>query len=262
MWFVVIIAMIEQLKKSQIAKTISVRMMEFKTPKFDEKIFSELCFCLLTANFNAERSIRIQEQIGEKGFLNLSEEKLAHRLKELGHRFPNTRAKYIVGARKHLNQIIKLVGQVPDLEKTNKTLIIKSTKTRESTFVSNKSISMAEEISGKKFASSNTKKIRASVDNLLEVRSWLVKNITGLGLKESSHFLRNIGFEDVAIVDFHIVDLLVREGLIRKIKPGALTKKKYLEIEQLLFDISRKVNLNLAELDLYLWYLETGKVLK
>lgn len=39
-------------------------------------------------------------------------------------------------------------------------------------------------------------------------------------------------------------------------------KKKYLEIEDLLRKITKKLNLNLAELDLYLWYLETGKILK
>lgn len=92
------------------------------------------------------------------------------------------------------------------------------------------------------------------------VRDQLVQNIKGLGMKEASHFLRNIGFQDYAIVDFHIVDILVKNGLINK--PKTLTKNKYLEIEELLREIAVKVNLNLAELDLYLWYLETGKVLK
>src|SRR3989344_3616531 len=38
------------------------------------------------------------------------------------------------------------------------------------------------------------------------LREDLVKKIKGLGMKESSHFLRNIGFDDFAIIDFHIVD--------------------------------------------------------
>ena len=79
-------------------------------------------------------------------------------------------------------------------------------------------------------------------------------------MKESSHFLRNIGFFDVAIIDFHIVDLLVKIGLIQK--PKSLTKAKYLEIEAILKELSEKVSLTLGELDLFLWYLETGKVLK
>jgi len=38
--------------------------------------------------------------------------------------------------------------------------------------------------------------------------------------------------------------------------------EKYLEIENLLREIAKETNLHLGELDLYLWYMETGKVLK
>ena len=92
------------------------------------------------------------------------------------------------------------------------------------------------------------------------LRDWIVKNVKGLGYKEASHFLRNIGFDDFAIIDFHIVDLLADYNLIKK--PKNLNRKKYLEIEKILRKISRKTGLTLAELDLYLWYLETGKILK
>ena len=96
--------------------------------------------------------------------------------------------------------------------------------------------------------------------NTNEIRDWIVKNVKGIGYKESSHFLRNIGFDNYAIIDFHIIDLLINHNLIKK--PKYLTKKKYLEIENLLREIARKTDLTLAELDLYLWYLETGKILK
>lgn len=93
-----------------------------------------------------------------------------------------------------------------------------------------------------------------------ELRDWIVKNIKGVGYKEASHFLRNIGFKNYAIIDFHIVDLLVKYGLVEK--PKTMTKMKYLEIEEILQDIGKRVNLNMAELDLYLWYMETGRILK
>lgn len=92
------------------------------------------------------------------------------------------------------------------------------------------------------------------------LRDWIVKHIKGLGYKEASHFLRNIGYEDYAIIDFHIIDVLVKYKMIEK--PKTLTKKKYLEIECILREMGDRLELNLAELDLYLWYLETGKVLK
>ena len=97
-------------------------------------------------------------------------------------------------------------------------------------------------------------------DGKNQLRDWIVKKIKGIGYKEASHFLRNIGYKNYAIVDFHIVDLLVKHILITK--PKTMTKKIYLEIEELLKDIGARLNLNMAELDLYLWYLETGKILK
>lgn len=167
-------------------------------------LFNELCFCILTANYNAERAIAIQNEVGD-GFAELSEPELASRLKELGYRFPNVRAKYIVCAREHPLEKLKFNDE-------------------------------------------------------RELRDWLVENVKGLGLKEASHFLRNIGFKDVAIIDFHIIDALVEHKIIAK--PKTLTRKKYLMIEEKLREMAGELGITLAELDLYLWYLETGKILK
>jgi N-glycosylase/DNA lyase len=93
-----------------------------------------------------------------------------------------------------------------------------------------------------------------------ELRAWLVQNVQGLGYKEGSHFLRNIGFDDYAIIDSHIIDLLTTYDIITP--PKTLTKNRYLAIETILRDIAKRTKLTLAELDLYLWYMETGMVLK
>lgn len=102
-------------------------------------------------------------------------------------------------------------------------------------------------------------KIKSELNNN-NLREWIIRNIKGIGYKEASHFLRNIGFTNYAIIDFHIIDILVMHGLIDR--PKTLTKRKYLEIENILKNLANKLNLNLAELDLYLWFLETGKILK
>lgn len=106
----------------------------------------------------------------------------------------------------------------------------------------------------------NLKEIMDSYDEEVELREWLVKNVKGLGYKEASHFLRNVGYGNVAIIDFHIVDVLKEHGIVEK--PKTMTKKKYLEIEAELAKIAKKLNIDLASLDLYLWYIETGKILK
>jgi len=102
-------------------------------------------------------------------------------------------------------------------------------------------------------------KLCSSADNN-DLREWIVKNIKGIGYKEGSHFLRNIGYTNYAIIDFHIIDLLVDYKVIER--PKTLSKRKYLEIEDLLKNIGAKLSLNMAQLDLYLWYLETGQILK
>ena len=98
--------------------------------------------------------------------------------------------------------------------------------------------------------------------NSKTIREDLVFGIKGLGMKEASHFLRNIGYKDYAIIDFHIIDFLVKNSLLGEQKSKSLTKNKYLEIESVLRKIAEKTNLSLGELDLYLWFRETGKVLK
>ncbi|MDO8516652.1 MAG: N-glycosylase/DNA lyase [Nanoarchaeota archaeon] len=209
-----ILQKINDLKKTEIAKTIDFRIKEFERvgkERDENKIFSELCFCILTANFNAERGIKIQKEL-EKDFCSLSEKQLSLKLKELGHRFPNARANYISYCQKYNQELIEVLY-----------------------------------------------KRKLSED---EIRQWLVKNIKGLGMKEASHFLRNIGFKHFAIIDFHIIDLLAREKMIQKPKSKSLSKKEYVKIEEVLKEIAKKADLNLAELDLYLWYIETGKVLK
>jgi len=104
------------------------------------------------------------------------------------------------------------------------------------------------------------KNVIASYRNEADLREWIVKNVKGLGYKEASHFLRNIGFENLAIIDFHIIDILERNGMIKR--PKTLTRKQYLEIERVLLALAGRLGISLAELDLYLWYMETGKILK
>jgi len=90
-------------------------------------------------------------------------------------------------------------------------------------------------------------------------REYLIKNVKGLGYKEASHFLRNVGRKDVAIIDRHILRWLYENNLVDDIK---ITASKYKKVEKILKDIAYEQNKSLAELDLYLWYLKTGKILK
>jgi len=198
------------LMEDKVRRVVGARIKEFELLRSSsrEDLFKELCFCILAANFSAERSLRIVDEIGDD-LLKLSEEELAETLRRLGHRFPSSRARYIVQARRSLDELVKILE---------------------------------------------------TIDDEFMVREWLVRNVKGVGYKEASHFLRNIGFKNLSIIDFHIIDLLERYGLIKR--PRSLTRRRYLEIEGLLRRISEKLGISLAELDLYLWYMETGRILK
>jgi len=97
--------------------------------------------------------------------------------------------------------------------------------------------------------------------SVAELREWLVKNVKGLGFKEASHFLRNIGFKKVAILDRHILKNLVRLNILKNI-PRTLTASTYLKIEKQFIDYSKRIKIPVADLDLLFWSNETGKILK
>lgn len=93
-------------------------------------------------------------------------------------------------------------------------------------------------------------------------REWLVKNVKGLGLKEATHFLRNIGRnQGLAILDRHILRNLVKYGAIRSV-PASLTRKRYLQIERKFTEFADRVGIPLDELDLLFWSMETGEIRK
>jgi len=60
-------------------------------------------------------------------------------------------------------------------------------------------------------------------------REMLVKHVKGLGYKEASHFLRNLGFKGLAILDRHILRTLTELGVLNEF-PKILNRRRYLEI--------------------------------
>lgn len=107
-----------------------------------------------------------------------------------------------------------------------------------------------------------TKTLVDKMGDVFEKRIWLVKNIKGIGYKEASHFLRNIGFGDeIAILDRHILKNIMRLEVIDEI-PKTITPKKYLEIEKKIEKYCREIEIPMDHFDLLLWYLEAGEVFK
>jgi N-glycosylase/DNA lyase len=93
-------------------------------------------------------------------------------------------------------------------------------------------------------------------------RDWLVENVMGLGYKEATHFLRNVGLNGgLAILDRHILRNLKRYGAIRSI-PKSLSRKNYFSVERRFIRFSARIGISLDELDLVFWSMETGVIRK
>jgi len=102
-----------------------------------------------------------------------------------------------------------------------------------------------------------------SFDCGYERRDWLVKEkgIKGLGYKEASHFLRNIGLRGYAILDKHVLNCLGELKIIDDPKPPS-TRSKYLMVEEKLRQFAFEIKIDFDEMDLVLWSIKTGEVLK
>jgi N-glycosylase/DNA lyase len=193
---------------------IDNRLNEFSSinKKDEQQWFSELCFCILTANSKAKTALAIQSELGFNGFSKMKKQQLSKTIRKNKHRFHNNKASFIIEARQHF----------PIKEK----------------------IKLLEKQIG-----------------IVETRNWLAENIKGIGYKEASHFLRNIGYDNIAILDRHIINLMLENNIINE-KPKTLNKKNYLEMEQKFLNLSEKINISPAKLDLMMWYLKAGEVLK
>ena len=102
-----------------------------------------------------------------------------------------------------------------------------------------------------------------SFDCSLARRDWLVKEkgIKGLGYKEASHFLRNIGLKGYAILDKHVLKCLAELKIIESPKPPN-TRSRYLTVENKLRDLTNRTKIDFDEMDLVLWSMKTGQILK
>ncbi len=181
---------------------------------YEADLFSELCFCILTANSSASMGIRIQAEVGGEGFMRMSREDLTKAIAKHGHRFPEQRAERIVSLRDRWEEIRRIL----DREKDAPTL----------------------------------RRLLADPSSPYKIK--------GFGYKEASHFLRNIGHRNVAILDRHVYRFMVETGLYPEVK--TMTPKRYLEAERILGEVCRLIGVSQAELDLYIWFAKTGKVLK
>ena len=92
-------------------------------------------------------------------------------------------------------------------------------------------------------------------------RDALAGAVNGFGLKEASHFMRNVGFRGLGIIDRHLLTYLVRTGIYAK-PPQITTPRRYHAVERRFSRFADRGGYDMDELDLFFWSEMTGFILK
>jgi N-glycosylase/DNA lyase len=85
--------------------------------------------------------------------------------------------------------------------------------------------------------------------------------VDGIGMKEASHFLRNIGLRGLAIIDRHLLTNMVACGIFDE-APSVSTVSKYLDVEMRFAAYCEAIGIDMDEIDLLFWCAQTGHILK
>ena len=157
---------------SQKQSAIQTRLAEFAELQKhgdDARLFEELVYCIFTAGASARMGLNSVERVRPYLF-DGTQEQLAAALTG-AHRYPNSRAVYVIATRTYLLDECQL-------------------RLRE--------------------------KLDSFGDDVEARRDFFAQNkgIKGIGYKEASHYLRNIGYRGYAILDKHLLRTLHEFGVI------------------------------------------------
>lgn len=194
---------------------IDSRFQEFITNRLTDNVFKELVFCICTPMSRAQAGDKAQRFLFDSG-LDLTEEnreKMEQILASAGVRFKKNKVSYIIEANKKWNN--------PQFIETIKDML----------HCDNPEWYEVGEVT---------------------TRNWLAENVKGIGMKEATHFLRNIGFASyTCILDRHILRQLQHYDVISE--PAKFDKKAYLIIEKQMVKFAHELDIPVFALDFVFW---------
>jgi N-glycosylase/DNA lyase len=208
----------------------------FGRKKTDEEIFYDLCFTILAPQTKFQNNIKVIKDLQDRQFYLYKLTKpenlgyWEHTLPEILKpvRFYKNKTKYILEAKKKFPEILRAISSLDTWDNKESIHIV----------------------------------------DIYKIREWLIDNVKGMGYKTASHFLRNMGNTEVAIIDTHIIKFLAEElcvtfGLtyeeaVKEFRKQAGKKEGYLALEKLFQNIAKQNGLSCAELDSFLWKYYSG----
>ena len=193
----------------------------------EEELWKELIFCVLSANVSFELVESVVNSLTINNYLNFD---------------------WLIQNKKSVKILHQHLSTPNFLPKKKDGTLRKYRYPKRSSYIVN---------SAKQIYKNNhsLKEILSSTSSDFELRNNLAMMIPGIGLKESSHFLRNVGFsKSLAIIDVHIYDFC-RDFLQLNLPGKAIaSQKQYIILETILQDFSSYHNLDLAIFDLAVWH--------
>lgn len=192
----------------------------------EEQLWQELCFCILSANVSFELAKSVIQKLSDRDMLNSA---------------------WLIGNEKSESVLFNFLDS-PNFEPVKK-----NGELRRYRYPKVKSYQITN--AAKRLYSNNSiKEILGTFDSDVEARNFFYTQISGLGIKEASHFLRNIGFaSSLAIIDVHVLNFLKEFSLVDFDMGSSLTLRNYLLLEKTLKNLSEYHGLNLSILDLAIW---------
>ena len=90
--------------------------------------------------------------------------------------------------------------------------------------------------------------------NATEARSWLISHVPGVGPKQASMFLRNVGVSyELAILDRHVLSYMSALGIYSGKEVSISNIKRYRQYESVLREHAEGINCSVGLLDWAIW---------
>ncbi len=197
------------------------------TEENKEKVFYMLLFCLAVPQGKADKAEEAIEVLRKADYFGVDLSTAVVHEACLGRtRFPSIKADRIISAKTKFEQIWKI---------------------------------LQDQYAGYLKSTNGTEECKLAA--LECIRNVLIKHIDGVGMKLSSHLMRNVGMPGLAILDVHVLKCLYKRGLIETSKP-TLDRAAYQKIEKIMREYAEDVGITVEQLDFLMWSEQTGYVFK
>ena len=194
--------------------------------KKEQDLWHELCFCILSGNVTFELAKSVIDTLNEKELLDQY---------------------WIVEDPKSLKVLNEALEESQFLPLKN------NGELRKYRYPNKRSQQIVKAAQVIYSENKSIKHILSQFESDIETRSYLSNQISGLGIKEASHFLRNIHYSNsLAIIDVHVLSFLKKNYLISQ--DMSVTPNSYLKLERILRNLADFHGLDLSIFDLAIWH--------